>query len=943
MNLEDLQTPSGSTYSHIHEILSVPPFLPTNDEHKRELGTVKLSTSPNDQPKGHKPCIVSSELTTDTYSMDSPGMIPVLNSSITTPLLGQHNKQTNRPIMSTPRPSNTFIPGPIPSHFSGIPGPIPSQFSGESGPIPNQFPGPISSQFSQIGQTRRVNDIPLLHLDSSGIHDRPSLQKGIVANRLEDAYPDLVRNLSLITPQPFRAASLMARPETTGNFSKKGGRLAVPSCVPPLLGISRVGQEAVPLQREKEHIQQHVHPPGLPLQHPKLLTLPDFITHPSKWQQLQEFPARVAPNTHSHTLHTHHHFPVAHTQPNQAPPPRTQPTASIYAPPSQLVPPLSDQYNYRLPHVPITPFIPKLLPPHLLQARQHCSDKDIQGPKLLQANEHFSAFKRDGLKLLEIPKSVPQFNPPKPFSLDTELPPSQKISTSCQTVSQHDDGGNNVDAEQVIERTPVIEHQVSSLRDLSSVSDGKSQSSLESNGSVSNPRSQTSSLFSITDPQSQVKKGGGSRKRKRHSHRVTLDQEEPKESHYQQSEYEEAKNKTPSLNDVQISDNSSSVVEPCPQLTKTNEIGHPSLRRPMFGKDSHRNYPVDIPLESLEVRRLNLQAASQNEFPKIESKVDDSFPNSPVLLKQTDVSIQVDTVSTDIHTVHTSSCYVHKEGSSSLSSPHHSHKSVQVGLSVQGDPNRYMCNPPNNATPTELTVEQNHRYPSSADNNHSQKRDNKCPSVLNTRREHLPLTANDQYRPPVLALNVSEPPAPKQMEVSTSSLSLSSCSESQTSKEEVGLSRIEPPATSNSPRSESVSNESPCQLKAAISKPDSETDPRMEFGSVIPDISPGSNITNVDHLQPLKSIASPPFPTYTNVDGSHATSPLPHGFVDLSDKDVAANYNAEVVGELATHMKTGTVKSVAMKRLHELEEQLNAIEHTAKSVEGEFKASKQVG
>ena len=551
--------------------------------------------------------------------------------------------------------------------------------------------------------------------------------------------------------------------------------------------------------------------------------------------------------------------------------------------------------------MPVTPFIPKLLPPHLLQARQPSSDKDLKGPALLQANDPFSALKRNGLKLLEIPKSVPQVYPPKTCSLEAELPLNHKVTTSCQTNTQNDEGGNNIEVKQVM---PVIKHQASSLTDVSSVSESKSQ---------------PSSLVFIAEPRKGVKKRRGSRKRKQQSRQVTWDQ---REANSQQNESEEAKNKNedkiPSPINVQITGISSSDVESCPQLSKTNKIGQPSLRKPMFGRDSHRSYPIDIPLESLEVRRLNLQTVSQNNFPKIESK-------NPVVL-QTDVSTQVVTdnisgfVATDVQTVLTSS-----EEGSSLSSPDHSDKSEPVALTIQDDPAGRICKSPANMSPTELTVEQKHTHPRSADTNLPQKEDNEHTNVL-----------NDQYYPPVLALNVTELPAPNQ--VTSSVCLLSSSSESQASVQDVGLSRIQPPANSNFPSSES---ESTCQ--ATISKPDAEMSLPTEFSNVIPDISLGSKITNTKHLVPLKHITSPPsaLPDHTSGDGSHTLSSLPRGFVDLRDRDVVVN--SEVVGELATHTKVGTVKSVAMKRLRELEEQLNAIENTAKSVEGEFKASKKVG
>ena len=548
--------------------------------------------------------------------------------------------------------------------------------------------------------------------------------------------------------------------------------------------------------------------------------------------------------------------------------------------------------------MPVTPFIPKLLPSHLLQARQPSSEKHLKGPALLQANDPFSALKRNGLKLLEIPKSVPQVYPPKTCSLEAELPLNHKVTTSCQTDTQNDEGGNNIEVQQVM---PVIKHHASSLTDVSSVSESKSQ---------------PSSLVFIAEPRKGVKKRRGSRKRKQQNRQVTWDQ---REANSQQNESEEAKNKNedkiPSPINVQITGISSSEVEPCPQFSKTNKIGQPSLRKPMFGKDSHRSYPIDIPLESLEVRRLNLQTGSQNNFPKIESK-------NPVML-QTDVSTQVDTdnirgfVATDVQTVQTSS-----EEGSSLFSPDHSDKSVPVALTIQDDPAGRICKSPANMSPTELTVEQKNTHPSSADTNLPQKEDNEHTNVL-----------NDQYYPPVLALNVTELPAPNQ--VTSSVCLLSSSSES---LQDVGLSRIQPPATSNFPSSKS---DSTCQ--ATISKPDAEMSLPTEFSNVIPDISPGSKITNTQHLVPLKHVTSPlsPLSDHTSGDGSHTLSSLHLGFVDLRDRDVVVN--SEVVGELATHTKAGTVKSVAMKRLRELEEQLNAIENTAKSVEGEFKASKQVG
>ena len=642
LNLEDLQSPSETTYSNPPPSENIPSLqnMPSSTlKHKLRDQCVQTC---DDFVSGSK--IAVSDLT--TCKKDSPGGVPALSRSTNTTMgLQQQLQHAEHPIVSTPKPSREHIPPPI------------------------------MGQLSRIAQTKSGADLPLLQLGPY-----PSVSD--TQHIFEMAYPNFARNGNSIVPPPLL------------------GSVSCVTCVPPsVLKIADLNQQQTSSQAQKTLMNSLI-------QRPLLLTLPiqQTVPQPSYPQHpppvFPFFPHNRHPQIPSSLPPRSSHFCI---RPSVSSQPSNRLPTFAYSPAHSRPPPLSfplqrnrnphpvhskpthpqvpKTFPYTLPNVPLVPFVPTLLPQPFLQEK---SDP-AKIPPLLQANDPINFMRQKGLKLLQIPTT----ETPKLISLPTEVH-TQKPKPRVK------DNDN-------LENLLPSEFTQSDIPSNTSVSD----SCLYQKRKItfrkrSKKRKQKVAWEETEEPATQKLASVGNISHNGHKPLET----EP------QMEDEEQFLKTPGQKESLPKSQQQSI----PSTGKQGEKHEP--RKPNLVKLQGRSYPEDIPLESLQMRRLNLQSQLGHTLPTSSSGTNVS--------ELSDTSAEVSERSS-----------IRTDNTLTLSPCHTIHEHLP------SDPN----------SPTS-TIPIHKEEPQRADE---------------TTKPCYPKTSNEVYCPPVLALNVTD-----QDSLSISTLSLSS-------------------------------------------------------------------------------------------------------------------------------------------------------------------------
>ena len=516
--------------------------------------------------------------------------------------------------------------------------------------------------------------------------------------------------------------------------------------------------------------------------------------------------------------------------PHHSPP--HQPTSTHTAPPSlPITKPLPNQPQpYFLPNVPLIPFVPKLLPSPTAteQAKGNASSK---GPPLLIATDPLAAMKQNGVKLLELPKS----DPPEMMRLDVE-----PVSSKAQESSNNADSITDSQLLLLEKEGPGVKSVPDSCLDREKKKKVHRSGKKPRRKVVWEQKEQSQVETKLEEPpitEHQIKECPSSDIESQTTEVSVLHTELVPE--IQNEQVTDVSQESPSSPQRTIH-----TVPSSPQRTiHTVPDGPSGLRKPNFDAQSQRHYPEEIPLESLLVRRLNLQAQLGHTQPPTGTPID--------------TSVSTSTLSGDRGTQ--SSIDANNEESSlcSISECSDSKADTVPPLSLKA----------------EVHTAENISMPS-----------RKPPALKHSE------PSNGVFHPPVLALNVSEPLPPDLSSLSTVSLS-STVTLTETDQSERRVDH-----------------------------------PEIALTETVP-------ADNVSQSLPAKDQVSHHLPEHSDHDS--VTS------VSLSvDNNPPAHLDK--IKKLGALTKPGTVTSTALKRLEELEEQLNAIENTAKTVEGEFKSSKQV-
>ena len=249
------------------------------------------------------------------------------------------------------------------------------------------MPLQIKSYFSQLKQTGRYGDMPLLHLDMAPADscDLATQRRG-----LQHQYPNLARALN----QFGNSVAPVKHPVSHTSSFAGGGQTdkqctQAPTTIPLLTipglhntrsaahGGPLVPPKTMPGPQPAQTFPSHQNQPFplLHLQAPECDTLPGMVPPPTHHLK-QGMPRQEEP------------FPLL-TLPLQCPPPSQ--------PHSHTLPSLPPDFT--LPQVPIRPFFPSLIPPHLLQKQQENS------LPLLRLDDPLTKMKKEGLKLLQLPQT----------------------------------------------------------------------------------------------------------------------------------------------------------------------------------------------------------------------------------------------------------------------------------------------------------------------------------------------------------------------------------------------------------------------------------------------------------------------------------------------------------------------------------------------------------
>ena len=730
LNLEDLQSPSETSYSN-------PPPSANISSLQNKFSRDQYVQTCDDFVSGSK--VALSDLT--TCKKDSPGGVSALPQFTSTTMgLQQQRQHAEHPIVSTPKPSKEHIPPPV------------------------------IGQFSRIAQTKSGADLSLLQLGPYPSVSDSQKDSKLHLQKIEMVYPDFAQNMNSIVPPPplSSVSSTGVRPSflKMADLNQQQSSSQAPKTLMNRL-IQRPLLLTLPLQQTVPQPSYPHHPPPVfPFfpnnRHPQIpSSLPPRSSHSPN--RLPTFAAKYSPA---------HSRPLLLSLPPQPPNRNPHPVYSKPTPPQ-----VTKTLPYTLPNVPLVPFVPTLLPQPFIQANP------AKVPPLLQANDPINFMRQTGLKLLQIPST----EHPKLISLPTKIDkqnPKPRVK-------------ENGNLENLLLHNPP-EFRQSDIPSSTSVSDtGLYQKRKSTFRKRPKKRKQKVAWEEIEEPATQ---------KLAHYEHKPLDIEPHIED-------EEHFLKTPGQKESLPKSQSQSI----PSTGKQREKYEP--RRPSLVKLQERSYPVDIPLESLQMRRLNLK-----------SQLGHTLPTSST---GTNVSELSDT-SVDVS----------------------ERSSIRTDITITLSPCQQLPSDPNSPESTILI----HKV--------------ELQRVDKTTKPCYPKSSNEVYCPPVLALNVTD-----QDSLSISTVSLSST---------VTLTPI---------KHTTESQKEPMEIA------ETHNQPRLNHV--------GHQITTTkEDLDPLLTANKVRVETHSNWLGAH-TQP-------------------------------DSVTSAALQRLQELEEQLDAIENTAKTVEGEFKSSKQV-
>lgn len=271
----------------------------------------------------------------------------------------------------------------------------------------------MESYFSQVKHTGQYRDMPLLQLDTTS--GAPARQRR-GNHDLQQEYPHLTATLrqfgSAVAPvkHPTLHSGCATGAERREKFAEVTAAIPL-LMIPKLCGSSSAANRdhvlppsamrtPHPVQAFPSHQNQQP-----PLLHPPTEgdTLPGMVpvVMPQKNQSNTPMPQQRMTAKASDLLQP---FPLLTLPPH--PPPPSHPHLLHTAPP----PP-----DYTLPQVPIRPFVPRLIPPHLLQNQQQSS------LPLLRLDDPLTKMREAGLKLLQLPKTKSE-RPPKLLQLQEDHP-----------------------------------------------------------------------------------------------------------------------------------------------------------------------------------------------------------------------------------------------------------------------------------------------------------------------------------------------------------------------------------------------------------------------------------------------------------------------------------------------------------------------------------------
>lgn len=265
------------------------------------------------------------------------------------------------------------------------------QVANQSKQTKEVMPFQMKSYFSQVKQTGRYGDMPLLYLDMTPADSRdPATQR---RDNLQHEYPHLAQAL-----KQFGNSVAPVRHPVPHTSSLAGGGQTDKQCTQAATTIPLLTIPGLHNASSAAHGGHLVPPKTMPGPQPAQM----FPSHQNRPFPLLHLPAEGDTLPGMVPLLPHH---LKQGMPQREEPNKPFPLLTLHPqcpPPSQphslhTLPPLPPDFT--LPQVPIRPFFASLIPPHLLQKQQQKS------LPLLRLDDPLTKMKKEGLKLLQLPET----------------------------------------------------------------------------------------------------------------------------------------------------------------------------------------------------------------------------------------------------------------------------------------------------------------------------------------------------------------------------------------------------------------------------------------------------------------------------------------------------------------------------------------------------------
>ena len=579
--------------------------------------------------------------------------------------------------------------------------------------------------------------------------------------------------------------------------------------------------------------------------------------------------------------------------------------------------------NFKLPQVPIRPFVPILLPPHVLSQGQTATSHDpshdpgSMGPQLLQLSDPLTRMKREGFKLLKE-------DPRDERAAELKFLHLERGPQSTMTRREQGSGRES--------KTNLPTLETDQTREQPRVAANMKQSELQvlSSGSLTMITSPTEESSEIL-PQSHVEKPvrTGRRQRKRRGKGVAWKMDQEKSENLQEKEVDGDVHVARSGDEVDYS-------QTVPPADKCTEVK--PERQPLIGLSSGktRSFPDKIPLQRLELRRLDMDASfipssppqSQENVHTVATKVAGYPSNDPIsdqppspakdfAPKTSEIGIQVDPVLVPAASGEGDDG-TKKFGSSNLFDPATMPVTkATVSSAVQVSPEHFdetndeekgIKNGKEDVILDSIEVTSVSSLDSEVQLSDSDDADDNDGGLPSTEQQ-------DEFTPPPLWYNSRTPiPIPTKTAEANSPILEDDHSEEAlptSSSHFAGFSATPPPPL-------------PISLSPTGADNQQDSSPKSHSQSPIPEIL---------HQQQSRLVIIFCLISMSNIHGHNKFCLIL--CCSLSSIQM-------VIGGTGSEPRPRPVRSDVMERLQQLEEQLNAIESTAKSVEGEFKTTNQV-